>query len=168
MVTSTSTTASPFLRPNCPQRRALQLMADKWNPVVILLLRDGPLHFNALRRATGGISQKMMTQTLRKLEVEGLLNPHRPPDLAPDGRVRLTPLGASLLEPIDALSAWAERHLATEPEEDAVRRDVTQPLARRRPGKRFGYTLCSVHVGPMRSNRHGNGAAARTRRPDQR
>ncbi len=98
---------SPF-DANCPSRRALDLIADKWTPLVIYLLIDGPQRYTQLKRQIGGISQKMLTQTLRKLEEESLVTRTVYPTAPPSVEYALTPLGETLLDPLIGLLEWAQ------------------------------------------------------------
>ncbi|MFC4531725.1 winged helix-turn-helix transcriptional regulator [Sphaerisporangium dianthi] len=87
-------------------------MADAWSVVVVFGLGRGPLRYTELRRRIGGISNKMPTQTLRKLE-RGNLVERRTLPTAPAGvEYRLTALGESLLGPVSVLARWAEEHAA--------------------------------------------------------
>ncbi len=92
---------------NCPSRRALDLISDKWTPLIISLLSNGPQRYTQLKRQIGGISQKMLTQTLRKLEEEDLITRTVYPTTPPSVEYALTPLGETLLEPLTALLNWA-------------------------------------------------------------
>jgi DNA-binding HxlR family transcriptional regulator len=93
---------------NCPSRRALDLIADKWTSLVIYILRDGPQRYTQLKRQIGGISQKMLTQTLRKLEEEGLVTRTVYPTAPPAVEYALTPLGETFLQPLLGLLDWAQ------------------------------------------------------------
>ena len=95
----------------CPTRRVLDLIADKWTTLVIYLLADGTFRYSDLHRAIHGISQKMLTQTLRDLEANGLVHREVFPEVPPRTEYRLTPLGQTLTEPLGALCAWAEAHM---------------------------------------------------------
>ena len=97
---------------SCPTRRVLDLIADKWTALIIGVLADGPQRFAALHRRIGGISQKMLTQTLRSLEREGLVHRTVFAEVPPRVEYALTPLGVTLCEPLAALRAWAEAHAA--------------------------------------------------------
>lgn len=97
----------------CPCRDILDLVASKWSTLIIGRLEDGPHRFGQLRRAVPGITQKMLTQTLRRLEQDGLVNREvlvqmRPPQV----EYSLTPLGQSITEPLAAIRDWSESHLA--------------------------------------------------------
>jgi DNA-binding HxlR family transcriptional regulator len=97
--------------PECPSRRALDLIADKWTALIVTLLGDRPHRFNELRRTVGGISQKVLTERLRDLERDGLVWRRVYDTVPPSVQYGLTPLGLTLHEPIDAVTHWAERHL---------------------------------------------------------
>lgn len=94
----------------CPVRDVLDQIGDKWSTLLILVLADGPLRFGALRRAVPDISQRMLTQTLRDLQRDGLISRHVHPTVPPSVEYRLTPLGCSLLDPLRHLIRWAEEH----------------------------------------------------------
>ena len=96
---------------SCPTRTVLDTIADRWTTLVIDLLSAGPLRFGALRRAIGGISQKMLTQTLRALERDGLVHRRVYPTTPPSVEYALTPLGRTLTEPLGALTAWSVAHI---------------------------------------------------------
>jgi len=93
----------------CPVRDILDHLGDKWTTLIVMALAGQPRRFSALRRAMPDISKRMLTQTLRHLERDGLLSRHVFPTKPPSVEYRLTPLGRSLLEPMAALGAWAER-----------------------------------------------------------
>lgn len=95
---------------DCPARTTLGLVADTWSVVVVFGLGRGPQRYSDLRERIGGISKKMLTQTLRKLERNNLVE-RRALATAPAGvEYRLTGLGESLLEPVSLLARWAEDH----------------------------------------------------------
>lgn len=97
---------------NCPTRRVLDLIADKWATLIIgLLNNEQPRRFAALQRQIGGISQKMLTQTLRSLERDGLVQRTVYPQVPPRVEYALTPLGETLCEPIAALIRWSEENI---------------------------------------------------------
>lgn len=97
---------------NCPTREVLSHIADKWTTLVINLLAvSEPRRFNELRRAIGGISQKMLTETLRDLERDGLVERTLYPEIPPRVEYSLTPLGRTLCDPLNALAAWAHTHI---------------------------------------------------------
>ena len=97
---------------NCPTRRILDLIADKWATLIIGLLNNKqPQRFAALQRQIGGISQKMLTQTLRGLERDGLVQRTIYPQVPPRVEYALTPLGQTLCGPIAALICWSEENI---------------------------------------------------------
>lgn len=95
---------------DCPSRPVLQRIGDKWTPLVMQALKSGPLRFTAIRIAVGGVTPKVLTQTLRTLERDGLIARTVFAQVPPRVDYALTPLGATLLEPLDATRAWAEEH----------------------------------------------------------
>lgn len=95
----------------CPTRTVLDTIADRWATLIIDLLGQGPRRFGALHRSIGGISQKMLTQTLRTLERDGLVSRTVYPTTPPSVEYALTPLGQTLTEPLGALRAWAEDNI---------------------------------------------------------
>ena len=96
---------------NCPTRQALDLVADKWTALVVGLLANGPQRFAMLARQIGGISQKMLTQTLRNMERDGLVQRTVYAEVPPRVEYQLTPLGTTLQTPLAALRDWAETHV---------------------------------------------------------
>lgn len=94
----------------CPVRDVLDRLGDAWSVLVILRLGDGAMRFNALKRAVGAISQRMLTVTLRSLERDGLVTRTVFPTNPPQVEYALTELGASLAGPIGALADWAVTH----------------------------------------------------------
>ncbi len=103
----------------CPSRQALDRIADRWTTLIIGQLAERPHRFGELRRAIAGISQKMLTQTLRGLERDGLVTRHVLPTTPVAVEYALTPLGETLIAPMAAIHAWAEAHV---PEMMAARR----------------------------------------------
>ncbi len=88
----------------------LARIGDKWSVLVVSRLGGKPLRFNELRRSIGGISQRMLTLTLRGLERDGLVTRTAFPTIPPRVDYALTPLGRDLLQPVSALGAWALRN----------------------------------------------------------
>jgi DNA-binding HxlR family transcriptional regulator len=88
----------------------LARVGDKWSVFVIMMLRDGPKRFNELKREVGGISQRMLTLTLRGLERDGLVTRTVFPTIPPRVDYELTDLGRGLSQPVQALGAWAASH----------------------------------------------------------
>ncbi len=97
----------------CPTRAALDRIADKWTVLILGLLEGGPRRFSGLQREIDGISQKMLTQTLRALERDGLIRRTVYPEVPPHVEYDLTALGHTLSEPIAAIRRWAEQHIGT-------------------------------------------------------
>jgi DNA-binding HxlR family transcriptional regulator len=99
------------LNQNCPSRRALALIADKWTVLVIYALFKGTKRYGELQRMIEGVSKKMLTQTLRDLEANGLIQRQVFASVPPTVEYSLTPLGESLLPLAQALKEWAETHI---------------------------------------------------------
>lgn len=93
-------------------REILNRVGDKWSVLVIVLLGQGPQRFNELRRTIEGISQRMLTTTLRGLERDGLVTRTVYPTNPPQVDYRLTKMGRTLLEPVTVLATWAQGHRA--------------------------------------------------------
>jgi len=94
----------------CLTREILDRIGDKWSVFVIDELASGTRRFTELRRAIDGISQRMLTVTLRALERDGLISRHAYPVIPPRVDYCLTPLGRSLLDIVEALTTWSGRH----------------------------------------------------------
>lgn len=90
----------------------LARVGDKWSVFVIMMLGDGPKRFNEIKRMIGGISQRMLTLTLRGLERDGLVTRTVFPTIPPRVDYELTALGRSLLEPVSELGLWARQNRA--------------------------------------------------------
>jgi DNA-binding HxlR family transcriptional regulator len=89
----------------------LARVGDKWSVLIIVLLGDGPTRFNQIKRLVGGISQRMLTLTLRGLERDGLVRRTQYPTIPPRVEYELTPLGRSLWDAVEPLGAWARGHV---------------------------------------------------------
>src|SRR6201994_1386315 len=107
----------PVLPPNAPLESAcrgvasiLARVGDKWSVFVIMLLGGGPRRFNEIKRMVGGISQRMLTLTLRGLERDGLVKRTVFPTIPPRVDYELTDLGRGLSKPVKALGGWAVTH----------------------------------------------------------
>jgi DNA-binding HxlR family transcriptional regulator len=98
--------------PECPTRVVLDRIGDKWTVLVIGSLEGGSLRFSELRARIGGVAPKVLTQTLRAMERDGLLTRTVHAQVPPRVDYELTPLGASLTAPIATLTDWAETHLS--------------------------------------------------------
>jgi DNA-binding HxlR family transcriptional regulator len=94
----------------CAIRDVLDRVGDRWSLLVIWSMIDGPLRFTALRRRIGGISQRMLSKTVRRLEQDGFVVRTVTPTVPPRVDYRLSPLGRSFLAPLDALIDWADAH----------------------------------------------------------
>lgn len=95
----------------CPTRQVINRIGDRWSLLVLYALEGGTLRFQELRRAVDGISQKMLTQTLRTLEREGLVSRTVYASVPPKVEYALTSLGASLSSAIAAIRGWAYEHM---------------------------------------------------------
>ena len=96
----------------CPSRLVLDRIADKWTALIIQVLAHGTKRYAVLQREIGGISQKMLTQTLRSLERDGLVQRTVYPVVPPKVEYALTRLGRTLIEPLHGLCRWSEKHLS--------------------------------------------------------
>lgn len=96
----------------CPSRAVLALVADKWTLLIMPALRDGPQRNSELMRRIGGVSQKMLTQTLRELERNGLVQRIDYAEVPPRVEYALTELGRSLAATIQKLDAWCEANMS--------------------------------------------------------
>jgi DNA-binding HxlR family transcriptional regulator len=94
----------------CPVREVLDRIGDKWSVLVVSLLGEDRKRFSELRRSIEGLSQRMLTLTLRGLERDGLVTRTVFPTIPPRVEYDLTPLGRTLLEPITALEEWAKKN----------------------------------------------------------
>lgn len=94
----------------CPIREVLDRVGDTWSLLVIIHLQPMPMRFNALKRAVEGISQRMLTVTLRSLERDGLVRRTVRPTTPPEVEYALTNLGQSIAIPIGALGLWASEN----------------------------------------------------------
>src|SRR5579864_9174300 len=105
----------PHFNPESTECRAvntvLARIGDKWSVLIVGMLGDGPKRFNEIKRMVGGISQRMLTLTLRGLERDGLLTRTIFPTIPPRVDYELTDLGRGLWKPVEALGAWAHGHL---------------------------------------------------------
>ena len=97
----------------CPVRNVLDRIGDKWTMLVLVALAAGPCRFSELHRAMPDISKRMLTQTLRDLERDGLATRRVFPTKPPKVQYRLSALGQSVLKPLAGLVEWAEHSYAT-------------------------------------------------------
>jgi DNA-binding HxlR family transcriptional regulator len=100
------------LTATCPSRTSLARIANKWTAMVVIALGDGRLRFRDLRATVEGISGKVLTDTLRDLERDGLIARQAYAEVPPRVEYELTTLGRTLHAPLLALSRWAEEHIA--------------------------------------------------------
>lgn len=111
--TSSKNSSQPsVLNARCLSRLVLDRIADKWTALIIHVLSDGTHRYAELQRQIGGISQKMLTQTLRSLERDGLVRRTIYPVVPPRVEYDLTRLGRTLIEPLQAICKWSEKHLS--------------------------------------------------------
>lgn len=103
--------AKDVLSPDCPSRVVFGRIGERWTMFVILALESGPMRFTALKARVGVVTPKVLTETLRALEGDGLVSRRAFDESPPRVEYALTPLGRSLLEPIAAMRAWAEAHV---------------------------------------------------------
>lgn len=99
-------------RAACPSRELLETIGDRWTVFIVLALCEGPRRHGELRRSLEGVSQKMLTQTLRTLERDGLVSRTVTPTVPPRVDYALTPLGLTLREPLAALASWSTSHMS--------------------------------------------------------
>ena len=95
----------------CPSRQLLSRVSDKWVSLLLTALADGPRRYSELSRIVAGVSQKMLTQTLRTLERDGLISRTVTPSVPVRVDYALTDLGASLRPIMQAIKSWAETHM---------------------------------------------------------
>ena len=103
--------AASVFRKDCPSRKVLETLAEKWALMLMHLLAEGPRRTSELRRAIEGVSEKMLIQTLRRLERNGFVARRAYNEVPPRVEYSLTALGQSLGETIKPLDFWIERHL---------------------------------------------------------
>ena len=109
--TKMSPSHTPVTHQDClAVRDVLNRVGHKWSVLVVAMLRDGPKRFSEIRRSIEGVSQRMLTLTLRGLERDGLVTRTVEPTIPPRVDYELTKLGRNLLKPILALAAWAQEH----------------------------------------------------------
>lgn len=97
---------------DCPTRLLLDRIADKWTVLLLTTLDDGPMRFNALRRRIEGVSQKMLSQTLRQIERDGLVTRTVEASVPVSVTYAITPLGRELVQSLRPMIDWAETRMA--------------------------------------------------------
>lgn len=95
----------------CPSRTSLARIANKWTAMIVIALSGGPLRFGELRQAVNGISGKVLADTLRDLERDGIVDRTVYDQMPPRVEYQLTALGRTLREPLTALGQWAEKYI---------------------------------------------------------
>lgn len=118
--------ACDVMRPDCPARALLSVLADKWALLLVYALSDGAQRTSALRRRVGGISEKMLIQTLRRLTAAGLVARFSYDEVPPRVEYSLTDAGMSLSPLVVALDCWVEEHAI-----DMLGKNVEAPQAER-------------------------------------
>ena len=110
----------------CPTRQVLDLIADKWTVLIVRRLADGTLRFAQLRRSIDGISQKVLTNTLRRLEQDGMVTRRIYASVPPKVEYSLTSLGRSLCSLVEGICDWAEANIE---QVQAAREIYARPLS---------------------------------------
>lgn len=95
----------------CPTRQLLDRIADKWSTLVLIVLGQGPIRFNALKHRIDGVSQKMLSQTLKSLERDGLVSRTVVPTVPVSVTYAVTPLGMTLMSAMQSMIDWAETRM---------------------------------------------------------
>lgn len=104
--------ATPGINADCRRMSSvLSLVGDKWTVMIVMVLAERPRRFNDIKRTIGGISQQMLTRTLKALDRDGMVSRTVHPTVPPQVEYALTDLGYSLSEPLRALGAWSGKHL---------------------------------------------------------
>ena len=103
----------------CPSREVLKHVTSRWGVLILVALRDGTLRFSVLRRKMGGVSEKMLAQSLQALEQDGFINRVSYPVVPPRVEYSLTPLGEQVSDKVAALADWIELNLP----QDLAQRD---------------------------------------------
>jgi DNA-binding HxlR family transcriptional regulator len=111
----------------CPSRQVFDMVGNKWVGLIVSALSDGPMRHGELRTLIAGISQKMLTQSLRALEADGLVTRTVTAAVPPRVDYELTPLGHDLFAVIQPLKVWAEQHMAQILEHRAAHGGVNAP-----------------------------------------
>ncbi len=107
-----SLTALPGIHNDCRRiSGVLNMVGDKWTVLIVMVLRERPRRFNDIKRTVGGISQQMLTRTLKALERDGMVTRTVYPTVPPQVEYALTDLGRSLAEPVVGLGQWASENL---------------------------------------------------------
>ncbi|MFE2076475.1 winged helix-turn-helix transcriptional regulator [Streptomyces misionensis] len=130
MTTAKPTRRGDLLDPRCPTRQLLDRIGTKWTSMAVKALAEAApaeVRFAELRRRMPGISQKMLSVTLRSLVRDGLVARRVEPTVPPGVHYRLTDLGLSLEAPLSALRTWAETHMAEIERNNRLADDIDRP-----------------------------------------
>ena len=100
-----------LLAADCPSRDVLKHVTSRWGVLVFMVLLDGTQRFGDLRRKVGGVSEKMLAQTLQSLEADGFVQRKAYPVMPPHVEYSLTPLGTEVARQVEALADWIEENL---------------------------------------------------------
>ncbi len=100
----------PLLNKNCPVRQLINIVGDKWTLPVLYVLKQDTKRYSELQREIPGISKKMLTQTLRRLESDNIIKRKVYPVVPPKTEYNLTAFGRELIKPIEVLADWAWEH----------------------------------------------------------
>lgn len=117
-------TAWDVMMATCPSRTSLARIANKWTAMIVIALSERPMRFTDIQTRVDGISGKVLTDTVRALERDGILARQVFPEVPPRVEYSLTELGQTLIEPLEALRTWAESHI----EEVLAARDAYDEL----------------------------------------
>ncbi|SEN71657.1 helix-turn-helix domain-containing protein [Paenibacillus sp. OK076] len=123
MVHSSITKQSDISLSNCGYSKVLDIISNKWTALVIYAMENGKIRYGEMLRRVEGISKKMLTQTVRKLERDGLVQRHITPTVPPSVEYSLTTLGETLLKPMKELRQWGRENF-TQVVEARVKYDV--------------------------------------------
>jgi DNA-binding HxlR family transcriptional regulator len=137
------TTPAQLHSEECPKiSQVLARIGEKWSVLIIIMLAERPRRFSELKRAIGGISQRMLTLSLRGLERDGLVKRTVFPVVPPRVEYELTPLGRSLHAPVSALGEWARNHLLEidTAREAFDRKEALEAEKATNPHERRGYS----------------------------
>ncbi|CNE66647.1 redox-sensing transcriptional regulator QorR [Yersinia rohdei] len=100
-----------LLNADCPSREVLKRITSRWGVLILIALSNETLRFSALRRKIGGVSEKMLAQTLQNLEEDGFIDRIAYPVVPPHVEYQLTPLGKEVQEQVEGLALWLEENL---------------------------------------------------------
>ncbi|MFN4098397.1 MAG: winged helix-turn-helix transcriptional regulator [Pararhodobacter sp.] len=121
------------LAPDCPSRPVLQHLTSRWGVLVMAVLATGTYRFAALRRRIGGVSERMLAQTLQQLEADGFVHRHDFGEVPPRVEYSLTPLGIEAARHVVALVSWIEGNIATILQAQTVRQSLRPSADRNVP-----------------------------------